>query len=60
MHKDLYNSLSVPAFLRGIRDRSAAQEAMKFSDPATIRTAVEAVLHIQCATRTFGGRNLSN
>ena len=60
MHKDLYNYLSVPAFLRGIRDRSAAQEAMKFSDPATIRTAVEAVLHIQCATRTFGGRNLSN
>ena len=60
MHKDLYNSLSVPAFLRGIRDRNAAQEAMKFSDPTTIRTAVEAVLHIQCVTRTFGGRNLSN
>ena len=50
----------MPAFLRGIRDRSAAQEAMKLSDPTTIRTAVEAVLHIQCATRTFGGRNLSN
>ena len=60
MHKDLYNSLSVPAFLRGIRDRNAAQEAMKFSDLTTVRTSVEAVLHIQCATRTFGGRNLSN
>ena len=60
MHKDLYNRLSVPAFLRGIRDRNAVEDAVKFSDPTTIRTAVDAVLHIQCATRTFGGRNLSN
>ena len=53
MHKDLYNSMSVPAFMRRIRDRNAAQEAMKCSDPTTIRTPVEAVLHIQCATRTM-------
>ena len=56
---NLLDSLAIPAFLKGIRDRSAVQEALKFSNPSTIRAAVETVLHIQCAARTLGVRGMS-
>ena len=49
----LLQSLAVPAFLRGLRDRNAAQEAMKFRNPKSIQ---EALTHIQGASRIFGNR----
>ena len=54
---NLLDSLAVPALRKGIRDRSAAQEALKFSNPSTTRAAVETVLHIQSAARTRGVRD---
>ena len=46
--------LAVPTFLKGIRDRNAAQEAMKFANPESIQEAVGQVMHIQGASRAFG------
>ena len=56
---NLLDSLAVPAFLKGTRDRSAAQEALAFSNPSTIRAAVGTVLHVQSAARTLGVRGMS-
>jgi len=39
----LLQSLAVPAFLKGLRGRNAAQEAMKFRDPKSIQEAVVTV-----------------
>ena len=55
----LLQSLAVPAFLKGLRDRNAAQEAMKFRDPKSIQEAVVTVTHIQGASRIFGNRGVS-
>ena len=52
VYSDLVNdptilqSLTLPAFLKGLRDRNAAQEAMKFRDPKSIQEAVVTVTHI--------------
>ena len=54
---NLLDSLAVPALRKGIRDRSAAQETLKLSNPSTTRAAVETVLHVQCAARTLGVRD---
>ena len=51
----LLQCLAVPAFLKGLRDRNAAQ-AMKFRDPKSIQEAVVTVTHIQGASRIFGNR----
>ena len=54
-YPDLVNAptlLAVPASLKGLRDRKAAQEAMKFRDPKSIQEAVVAVSHIQGALVT--------
>ena len=50
----LLQSLAVPAFLKGLRDRNAAQEAMKFRDPKSIQEAVVTITHTQGASRIFG------
>ena len=50
----LLQSFAVPAFLMGLRDRYAAQEVMKFSDPKSMQEAVVTVSHIQGASRIFG------
>ena len=49
----LLQSLAVPAFLKGLRDRNAAQEAMMFRDPKSIQ---ETITHIQGASCIFGNR----
>ena len=54
----LLQSLAIPAFLKGLRDRNAAQEAMKFRDPKFIQEAVVTVTHIQGASRIFGNRGV--
>ena len=52
----LLQSHAVPAFLKGLRDRNAAQEVMKFRDPKSIQEAVVTITHIQGASRVFGNR----
>ena len=52
----LLQSHAVPAFLKGLRDRNAAQEVMKFRDPKSIQEAVVTITHIQSASRVFGNR----
>ena len=54
----LLQSLAVPAFLKGLRDRNAAQNATKFRDPKSIQEAVVAITHTQGASRIFGGRRV--
>ena len=54
----LLQSLAVPAFLNGFRDRNAAQEAMKFGDPKSIQEAVVTITHTQGASRIFGNRRV--
>ena len=54
----LLQNLAVPAFLKGLRDRNAVQEAMKFRDPKSIQEAVVTVSHIQGASRIFGSRGV--
>ena len=54
----LLQSFAVPAFAKGLRDRNAAQEAMKFRDPKSIQEAVVTVTHIQGASRIFGNRGV--
>ena len=51
---ELIQGLAVPAFLRGIKDKTAGQEAMKFGKPKTIVEAIDQVIHIQCTARAFG------
>ena len=55
----LLQSLAVPAFLKGLRDRNAAQEAMKFRDPKSIQEAVVTITHTQGASRILGNRGVS-
>ena len=54
----LLQSLAVPAFLKGLRDRNAAQDVMKFRDPKSIQEAVVTVTHIQGASRILGNRGV--
>ena len=54
----LLQSLAVPAFLKGLRDRNAAQEAMKFRDPKSIQEAMVIMTHIQGASRISGNRGV--
>ena len=54
----LLQSHAVPAFLKGLRDRNAAHEAVKFRDPKSIPEAVVTITHIQGASRIFGNRGL--
>ena len=55
----LLQGLAVPAFLKGLRDRNAAQEAMKFRDPKSIQEAVVTITHTQGASRIIGNRGVS-
>ena len=55
----LLQSLAVSAFLKGLSDRNAAQEAMKFRDPKSIQEAVLTITHTQGASRIFGNRRVS-
>ena len=50
----LLQSHAVPAFLKGLRERNAAQEAMKFPNPKSIQEAAVTITHIQGASRVFG------
>jgi len=54
----LLQSLALSAFLKGLRDRNAAQEAMTFRDPKSIQEAVVTITHIQGAARIFGNRRV--
>ena len=54
----LHQSLAVPAFLKGLRDSNAAQEAMKFRDPNSIQEAVVTITHTQGASRIIGNRRV--
>ena len=54
----LLQSLAVPAFLKGLRDRNVAQEAIKFRDPKSIQEAVVTITHTQGASRIFGNRRV--
>ena len=61
MAPDWIRGLSVPAFLKGLKDKVSGQEAMKFGKPQTITDAVKQVMHLQCTARTFGGhRSITN
>ena len=61
MAPDWIQGLSVPAFLKGLKDKVSGQEAMQFGKPQTITDAVEQVMHLQCTARTFGGhRSMTN
>lgn len=61
MAPDWIQGLSVPAFLKGLKDKVSGQEAMKFGKPQTVTDAVEQVMHLQCTARTFGGhRSVTN
>ena len=61
MALDWIQGLSVPAFLKGLKDKVSGQEAMKFGKLQTITDAVEQVMHLQCTARTFGGhRSVTN
>ena len=55
MVPDWIQGLSVPAFLKGLKDKVSGQEAMKFGKPQTVMDAVEQVMLLQCTDRTFGG-----
>ena len=44
---NLLQRQAVPAFLKGLRNRNAAQEAMKFREPKYIQEAVVTVMHIE-------------
>ena len=54
----LLQSLAVPAFLKGLRDRNAAQMAMKFRNPKSIQEAVVTITQTQGASRIFGNRGV--
>ena len=54
----LLQSLAVLAFLKGLRDRNAAQVAMKFRKPKSIQEAVVTITHTQGASRIFGNRGV--
>ena len=47
MAPDWIQGLSVPAFLKGLKDKVSGQEAMKFGKPQTITDAVEQVMHLR-------------
>ena len=47
----LHPNLAVPAFLKGLRDRNVAQEAMKFRDHKYLQEAVVTVSHNHRASR---------
>ena len=54
----ILQSHAVPAFLKGLRDRNAAQVAMKFRNPKSIQEAVVTITHTQDASRIFGNRGV--
>ena len=51
---ELIQGLAIPAFPRGITDKVAGEEAIKFGKPRTVVEAVEQVMHIQCSARAVG------
>ena len=48
MTPDWMQGLSVPAFLKGLKDKVSGQEAMKFGKLQTVTDAVEQAMNIQC------------